>query len=71
MATPAVAGAVAVLRGALVNMVHVPLPIVKPDGDPYSESNAPSSAVIKALLVGSSLGVDFGYTNGTQVHLAE
>ena len=72
MATPAVAGAVAVLRGALMNMSHIPLPIVKPDGQPYGASNPPPSAVLKALLVGSSLNVEYGYTRaGTQVQLAE
>jgi len=67
MATPAVAGAAALVRQFLVEGHHA---IYSADGEASSSYNKvnPSSALLKAILVGSTFPLTFGYdTNGDSV----
>ena len=67
MATPAVAGAAALVRQFLVEGHHA---TYSPDGAAASNYDAsnPSSALLKAILVGSTIPITYGYgTNGSTV----
>jgi hypothetical protein len=60
LAAPAVAGAAVLLRDALGRELHARL---SPNGYEMSSYNAsnPSSALLKALLIGSTRPLPFGY----------
>jgi len=60
LAAPAVAGAAVLLRDALGRGLHATL---SPNGYAASAYNAssPSSALLKALLIGSTRPLPFGY----------
>jgi hypothetical protein len=70
MATPAVAGTAALIREILIEGKHEYFSSTGYASSSYSES-APSAALLKALLIGSTVPLTYGYdTSGSTVTLS-